>query len=194
MALQSEELFLKRFVEYNKERYQANPRFVAALDKLKADDIVFSNFRRSGDTVDTYTYLVDVDSPNLFEGDDQRYLPARFTEDGVAVLVEPEKLTAEELHLKATPGIYRLTSADNTTVGAVLVKRGQRNNVTVISLLQGNTLFEIDPSDIVIEDDLSSVNIDNTMIVSKLMVIESKYDDFPRFNGQYRANGSVRAL
>ncbi len=194
MALQSEELFLRRFVAYNKDRYQNNPQFVAALDSLQVDDVVFSNFRKSGTEVDDYAYLVDVDSPNLFEGDNQRYLPARYTEDGVATLVEAGFFTPAELENKTIPGIYRLVTQDNSTLGAVLVKKGERNPINVRGLLQQNSLFDIGDGNIVFEEDLTEVNIDTTMIVSKLMIIESKYDDYPRFNGQYRANGTVRAL
>jgi len=193
MASVNEQLFLDRFIEYNKHRYADNPSFVAKLDQLDIANVTFGDFQRTENTPGEVLYTVDISSPKLFNGAEQSYKPASYISDKASTVVEEEPLTLEELRKRVVPGIYKLLDGENV-VGAVLVLNGEKTTEMVLNLVQDSARFDIDEVGIIIDAQVASVDIESHTIVGRLTVVEGLFDQFPRYNGQYRCDGSVSAL
>ena len=191
MAFPNDQLFLNRFIAFNKSRYADNPDFVAQLNALTLDKISFTNFRTVEVEPGVIAHLYDVDSPNLLTGDDQRYLPADYVKNGTAQLAEPDPVELSVLQAKAVQGIFFLGTGPEDSVGAVLVYNGFRTAENIKALVKENCFFELAGSDIVVNEDLTLVTIDSPTIGGILQVVEGLYDDVPRFNGQYRYDGTI---
>jgi len=193
MASQNEQLFLDRFVAYNKERYADNPSFVAKLDALQIENVQFSNFQKVDDGEGQEVFLVDLVSPRFFRATGQTYEPADYMSDKASSVAEEDALPLEALRERATPGIYRLVDGEEV-VGAVLVHNGEKTTEMVIRLVQEGALFEIDDVGITVDAEIASVDIESHTIVGRLVVVVGLFDQWPRYNGQYRMDGSVSAL
>lgn len=194
MALPNDQLFLDRFIAFNTNRYKDEQRIVDVLTSLTLDNIEFSNFRKvtleSGDV----RHLVDVDSTSKLTGDDQEYTPADYVKNKTATLVEPDPLELDALKRKGVQGIYFLGLSAEETVGAVLVYNGSKTIENIKAQIKEKCLYELSDSDIIVAEDLTFVTIDSRTITGVVEVVESLYDDIPRYNGQFRADGTIRAL
>jgi len=191
MAFPNDQLFLDRFISYNKERYKDEPTFVQALSALTLSTISFTNFRKVDVGGGQFAHLVDVDSPGLLTGDDQQYLPADYVENGPAQMEEPDPVDLETLKRKGVQGIYFLGVSAEETVGAVLVYNGQKTVENIKALVKEHCYFELADDEITVDQDVTFVTIDSRTITGVVQVVESLYDDVPRFNGQFRYDGTI---
>lgn len=194
MALPNDQLFLERFIAFNKRRYAEDPHILSQLDRLTLDNTEFNNFRVVESTPGVYTHIVDVLTPKILMGDDQQYLPADYAKDGVSELKDGTVLLLEEIKERSEQGIYLLVTGGAEYAGAVLVWKGHKTDENIINLIRQNCYFELGEAEVMVSQDKSTVDVNSRTIDSLLFVVEGLYDNLPRFNGQYRANGSVRAL
>lgn len=172
MASPNEQLFLDRFIAYNQDRYKDEQTFVNALAALTIGQVTFTNFRKT-DTAGVITYLVDVDSPSLFTGVDQKYQPADYVANGPANLIDPTPLTLAELESKTVQGIYLLSGEGDSVSGAVLVQQGSKDAATVLQIIKTSCLFELADAEITIDQLVTSATIDSHTVVGTLTVVES---------------------
>lgn len=191
MAFPNDQLFLDRFIAFNKQRYADEPEFVARLQALTLSTIAFSNFRAVEVEPGVTAHFFDVDSANLLTGDDQQYLPADYAKNGTAELVEPDPVEQSVLERKSTQGIYFLGVSAEDSVGAVLVYNGQKTVENIKTLVKENCYFELTDEEIVVNEGMTMVTIDSRTIGGILQVVEGLYDDLPRFNGQFRYDGTI---
>lgn len=191
MAFPNDQLFLDRFIAFNKRRYADEPEFVEKLNNLSLQNTIFSNFRELEVEPGVIARVVDVDVANVLTGDDQQYLPADYVKDGTAELQEPDPLSLAELKQKGTPGIYFLGVSAEETVGAVLVYNGKLTVETIKTLVKENCYFDLADEDIEVNEDRTLVTLDSRTIVGVLQVVEGLYDDIPRYNGQFRYDGTI---
>lgn len=194
MALPNDQLFLDRFIAVNKRRFANDPAFVAKLSALTLDKVTFSNFRKVQVSAGVVAHLYDVDSPKLFRGVDQRFMPANYATNGPSELAEPNALIMDDLIRRDVEGIYLLGASKPAAVGAVLVLKGHRTFEKIHGLIKDKCLFVLQDNEINVSEDLTTVTIDSHTIGGVLQVVESLYDEFPRYNGQFRYDGAVRAL
>lgn len=193
MALPNDKLFLDRFIAYNTDRYKDEQHIVDVLSGLTLDNIAFSNYRKVTLESGESRHLVDVDHIQL-TGDDQEYTPADYAKNEVATLVEPDPLELDALKQKGVQGIYFLGLSAEETVGAVLVYNGSKTIENIKAQIKEKCLYDLSDSDITVAEDLTFVTIDSRTIIGIVQVVEGLYDDIPRYNGQFRADGSIRAL
>lgn len=194
MALPNQQLFLDRFIAFNKRRYSDDPEFVAQLSTLTLSNTSFFNFREVEVSPGVFAHFFDVDSPNILEGVDQQFLPADYAKNGPADLEDETPLLKADLERKTVQGIYFLGTSEEDSVGAVLVLNGQVNPANLKSLVKEKCFFDLQDEEITVSEDLTTVTIDSQTIEGVLQVVESIVDGLPRYNGQHRANGSIRAL
>jgi hypothetical protein len=191
MAFPNDQLFLDRFIAFNKTRYIDEPNFVSKLNALTLDTIQFSNFRKVEIEPGVMAHLVDVDAANVLTGDDQQYFPADYAKNGPALLEEPDPVAMDELERKGVQGIFFLGLSPEDTVGAVLVYNGSKTPENIKAIVKEKCLFELTDADIQIDAGLTLVTIDSRTIGGVLQVVEGLYDDVPRFNGQFRYDGTI---
>ena len=191
MAFPNDQLFLDRFIAFNKGRYADEPSFVAKLNSLTLDTIEFSNFRKMEVQPGVIAHLVDVDSAGILTGDAQQYLPADYVENGPAELEEPDPVAMDALERKGVQGIFFLGVSPEDTVGAVLVYNGKKSLENIKAIVKEKCYFDLTDADITVSEDLTLVTIDSHTIGGVLQVVEGLYDDIPRFNGQFRYDGTI---
>lgn len=172
MAFPNEQLFLDRFIAYNQDRYKDEPTFVNALTALTLGQVTFSNFRKA-DNAGIITYLVDVDSPSLFTGVDQKYQPADYTANGPANLIEPTPLALADLQAKTVQGIYLLSGGGDSVSGAVLVSKGSKDAATVLQIIKNSCKYVLADEEISIDQPVTLVTIDSHTVVGTLTIVES---------------------
>lgn len=191
MAFPIDQLFLDRFIAYNKVRYKDEPSFVAKLESLTLQTIQFTNFRKEDTGDGKSAHLVDVNSPGILTGVNQKYLPARYGIDGVAELQEETPVTMEELQQKSVEGIYLLAlGADETSV-ALLVHKGDKTLENIKALLKEKCLFDLTDDQITVSGNMSGALIDSRTIVGEIGIVESLFDEIARYDGQYRYDGTI---
>lgn len=174
MAFPNQQLFLERFVAYNKVRYSDQPHFVDQLDQLTLNEVVFTNPRKETLPSGEVKHVTDMAVPGVFNAADQKYTPGNYPDHGVATLVSPDPFTPEDLEKELNPGIYwALTGVGDEKQGAVLVAHGEKTEATIISIIKQNCLFELSDDEITVSTDLSSVELDSATIVGLLFVVES---------------------
>lgn len=191
MAFANDQLFLNRFIAFNKQRYEGDPEFVSKLDGLTLSTINFSNFRVEEVEPGVTAHFFDVDSPQLLTGDNQQYLPADYAVNGTAQMAEPDPVELTDLQRKGVQGIYFLGVSAEDKVGAVLVYNGQKTVQNIKDLVKENCYFELTDEEIAVDEGLTLVTIDSHTIGGILQVVESLYDDVPRYNGQFRYDGTI---
>lgn len=191
MSFPNDQLFLNRFVSFNKNRYQSEPDFVAKLDTLTLETIQFSNFRKVEVEPGVAAHLVDVEAAGVLTGDGQQYLPADYTKNGPAALEEEDPVAMDELEIKGVQGIFFLGVSAEETVGAVLVYNGKKTLENIKTLVKEKCYFDLTDEDITVSEDLTLVTIDSRTIGGILQVVEGLYDDIPRYNGQFRYDGTI---
>lgn len=190
MAIPNNQLFLDRFIEYNVERYQDNPSFVQTLQGLTLAQVSLTNFREVTLEGGQLAHLYDIDLPGIFSGKNQMFYPADYIQHKVALFEEADPVTPDVLETKGTAGIYKLVAGG----GSALVLNGKKDNSTVLALIKEKCLYDLSSDQIVISQDISSVTINSPTVVGTLSVTESIFDGIQRYNGQYRVDGSIRAL
>lgn len=192
MAFPNQQLFLDRFIAYNKNRYKDDPYLVKAFGALTLSDIAFTNLRK--ETKDGVTrHVTDVDAPGVFTGENQRYIPADYSLHGVAQLVSENPLALSQLRLELEAGIYWLRTDENgVKVGALLVEKGEKNVENILRLVKGKCLYDLEVSDISIDEDISQVTIDSVTITGSLQVVESLGDiNEATYDGTFIFDGTL---
>lgn len=191
MAFPNDELFLERFIAYNKRRYSSNPEFVAQLSSLTLSNTTFFNFRKVQSPTGEIAHYVDVDSPAILVGSDQQYLPADYAKHGPAELVDETPYVKDELEVKLIQGVYFLGTSEQDSVGAVVMLQGQVNITALKELIKEKCLFVLKDSEIIVSEDLTFVTIDSRTIGGVLQIVESLYDGVNRYNGVFRYDGTI---
>lgn len=191
MAFPNDELFLERFIAYNKRRYSSNPEFVAKLSTLTLANTTFFNFRKVQGPGSVVVHYVDVDSPAILVGTDQQYLPADYTKHGPAELVDEAPYVKDDLQIKTVQGVYFLGTSEEDSVGAVVMLQGQVNVPALKQLIQEKCLFILKDSEITVSEDMTFVTIDSRTIAGVVQVVESLYDGVNRYNGVFRYDGTI---
>jgi hypothetical protein len=191
MAFPNEQLFLDRFITYNQDRYKDEPDFVTALGTLTLGTAIFTNFRKSV-LAGITSYLVDVDSPNLFTGVDQKYTPADYIVNKVATLVEPDPLAMAELQARSMQGIYLLSGGGGSNVGAVLVSNGSKTEAAVIELIKASCLYTLLDTEITVDAGVNTVVIDSHTVVGTLAIVEADASNLPKYDGTYKYDGTIK--
>lgn len=191
MAFPNDQLFLDRFISFNKERYKTEPDFVAKLDALTLNSVTFTNFRKEVQENGDVHHLVDARSVGLLRGKDQSYLPADYAIDGTAQLVDETVRTKEDLEQQLTEGVYFLGVSAEEHIGAILVYKGKKTVERIKELVKSNCYFDLADDEITVGEDMTTIAIDSRTIVGLLDVIESLYDDLPRYNGRYHYDGTI---
>lgn len=191
MASPNEQLFLDRFIAYNQDRYKDEQNFVNALAALTLGQVTFSNFRKT-DTAGVITYLVDVDSPRLFTGVDQKYQPADYVANGPANLIEPTPLALADLKTKAVQGIYLLSGEGDSVSGAVLVRNGSKTAEVVLQIIKDSCKFELADEEISIDQLVATAVIDSHTVVGTLTIVEANPTGTPKYDGTYKHDGTIK--
>lgn len=191
MAFPNDELFLERFIAYNKRRYSSNPEFVAKLSALTLSNTTFFNFRKVQASTGEVVHFVDVDSPAILVGTDQQYLPADYTKHGPAELVDEVPYVKDDLQVKTVQGVYFLGTSEEDSVGAVVMLQGQVNVPGLKQLIKDKCLFILKDSEITVSEDMTFVTIDSRTIGGVVQVVESLYDGVNRYNGVFRYDGTI---
>jgi hypothetical protein len=188
MAFPNQQLFLERFVATNKVRYSDKPQFIAQLDQLTLAQITFTNPRTETNGGVT-KHLVDMAVPGVFNALNQKFIPGNYPDHGVANLVSPDPLSAAELPLELTPGIYwQLTGVGAQKQGAVLIPKEGKTKAAIISLIKENCLFALLDADITVATDLSTATIVSSTIIGSLVVVEMGE---PIHDGTYLHDGTI---
>jgi len=191
MAFPNDELFLERFIAYNKRRYSSNPEFVAQLSSLTLSNTTFYNFRKVKLPSGEFAHFVDVDSPEILQGVDQQYLPADYAKHGPAELVDETPYIKDDLQVKTIQGVYFLGTSEEDSVGAVVMLQGQVSIVNLKKLIKEKCHFILQDSEITVSQDMTFVTIDSRTIGGVVQVVESLYDGVPRYNGVFRHDGTI---
>lgn len=191
MAFPNDELFLERFIAYNKQRYSSNPEFVAKLSSLTLSNTTFFNFRKVPIPGGGIAHFVDVDSPSILEGVDQEYLPADYAKHGPSKLEDETPFVKDDLKVKTVQGIYFLGTSEQDSVGAVVMLSGQVNPANLKQIIKEKCFFELKDSEIVVNQDMTMVTIDSRTITGVLQIVESLFDGIPRYNGVFRHDGTI---
>jgi hypothetical protein len=192
MAFPNQQLFLDRFIAYNKNRYKDDPEIVEALNALQLGAVTFLNPRK--ETVDGVTqHLTDLNVPGVLTAVNQRFIPADYPLHGVAQLVSENPLVMADLQLEMEAGVYWLrTDEDGSKVGALLVAHGEKTEANVLSLIKGKCLFDLQDSEITVNDDVTQVAIDSPTITGLLAVVESLGDITEAvYNGDFAFDGTL---
>ena len=192
MAFPNEQLFLDRFIAYNQDRYKDEQNFVDALTALTIGQVAFTNFRKS-ENAGVITYLVDVDSPQLFTGVDQKYQPADYVANGPANLIDPTPLTLTELESKTVQGIYLLSGEGDSVSGAVLVRQGFKDSATVLQIIKDSCKYVLSDEEITVDQLVSSAVIDSHTVIGTLTVVESNAGEITDaiHDGTYLHDGTL---
>lgn len=191
MTIPNKQLFLDRFIEYNVLRYQDNPSLVAMFQGLTLDKVTLTNFRETSTEEGSITHIYDIDMPGVFTGKNQLFYPADYILHNVTNFEEDLPVEdIEELEHKGTPGIYLVESLG----GRLLVLNGKKNSETIIDLIKEKCKYILSDDQIIVGEDTSTVVIKAETILGFVSVVEGLYDDIPRFNGQFRFDGTVKAL
>jgi len=191
MAFPNDELFLERFIAYNKRRYSSNPEFVAQLSSLTLSNTTFFNFRKVKLPSGEFAHFVDVDSPEILQGVDQQYLPADYALHGPALLVDETPYIKDDLQVKTIQGVYFLGTSEEDSVGAVVMLQGQVSVAKLKQVIKEKCQFILQDSEITVSQDLTFVTIDSRTIGGVVQVVESLYDGVPRYNGVFRHDGTI---
>lgn len=192
MAFPNQQLFLDRFIARNKIDYKNNPAFLERLNSLTLSDVIFTNFRKNTLPSGTVHHLTDMEMPGVFTAVNQDYLPGRYPDHGVAALGSPDVMSAEDVALLSTPGVYLVYSADGLTKeGAVLVAKGEANKQNVLDIIKAKSLFVLLDQNIKIDDDVKTVVIDSDTIIGSLTVIESKDPRNAIHDGTFTRDGTI---
>lgn len=190
MALSNDQLFLDRFIEYNKERYSDEPSFVSQLNELTLANVQFSNYRKAvnGDS-GAISYLVDMISPGLFIAYDQGYNPADYMGQYISVKVEDTPLTLAELKDSEVEGLYFLQeNEEDTPVGVLLLEPINLNLEGIRELVKSSCEYELLDEEITFNEDESIVSIDSRTIIGSFAVHAS---DVAYYNGDYIHDGTL---
>lgn len=191
MAIPSKQLFLDRFIEYNVLRYQDKPSLVAMFQGLTLDKVTFSNFQEATDGEGKTYHSYSVVAPGVFTGNNQRFYPADYILNNVTNFEEESPVEdIDALEHKSTPGIYLVEGLG----GRVLVLNGEKTEENVRAVFKNSCKYELNDDDIELEEAFNSIAIKSETILGHVLVVESLFDNLPRFNGQYRFDGSVAAL
>jgi hypothetical protein len=191
MASPNEQLFLDRFIAYNQDRYKDEQNFVNALGSLTIGQVTFTNFRKTN-TAGVITYLVDVDSPQLFTGVDQKYQPADYVANGPANLIDPTPLALADLKTKAVQGIYLLSGEGDSVSGAVLVRDGFKTAEVVLQIIKDSCLYVLSDEEISIDQLVTSATIDSHTVVGTLTIVEANPTGTPKYDGTYKYDGTIK--
>lgn len=190
MAIPNRQLFLDRFIEYNVERYKDKPLLVAVIQGLTLEQLTISNFQvadASNPALPVYSYRVDKEG--VFTGVNQKFIPAD-VETGNLFNIIGHVDDENELSLKTEEGVYTMGVAK---IASLLIIKGKIGDSQYV-MGQVKTSLKYD----VLDQDVSFANgkvtIDNETILGSFSVYESLYDGVPRYNGQYRLDGAVKAL
>lgn len=190
MAIPNNQLFLDRFIEVNLERYRDNPSVVQMLQGLTLDQIQFTNFRKTTLPSGQVAYLYDMEYPNVFIAHNQRYYPADYAVHKVAVFQEKDKITLENLPTKTKEGMYYI----DPTGGRMLVTKGKLGIEHIKALVKSNCRYDLADEQITVSQDYTTFTVDSPTVFKGVGIVESLYDDLPRYNGRYRYDGAVKAL
>ena len=189
MAIPTNQLVLDRFIEFNVDRYKDNPALVLMFQGLTLEDVQISNFRR-GATVDgAPTAIYDITKPGVFVGLNQVFWCADIARHGILTFSEEDPVEVASLPEKVE-GVY--TGDDD--LGYVVANNGEMTPPNILAIVQDHLKYEIYIDDLVVDLDGPTLNSYDQNIVGNLGLVESLYDEFPRYNGQYRLDGSVSAL
>jgi len=191
MAFPNEQLFLDRFIAYNQDRYKDEPTFVNALSALTLGQVTFSNFRKA-DNAGIITYLVDVDSPSLFTGVDQKYQPADYIANGPANLIEPTPLSLADLQSKTVQGVYLLVGEGDSVSGAVLVRNGSLTAEVVLQIIKDSCKYVLSDEEITIDQQVTTATIDSHTVVGSLTIVEANSTARPKYDGTYKYDGTIK--
>ena len=190
MAFPNDQLFLDRFIAYNQERYKDEHDFVDALSTLTLGTVAFTNFRKAVNA-GVISYLVDVESPNLFTGVDQKYTPADYSDDGIANLIEPDPLTLEDLKTKGMQGFYLLSGEGGSSTGAILVSNGDLSPVMVKSIIKNSCQYALLDTEITVDFDVTTATIDSHTVVGTLTIVEADLTGAKKYDGTYKHDGTI---
>lgn len=193
MALSNDQLFLDRFVSYNRKRYSQEPDFVATLDALTLNDVSLSNYRRNIDEeTGAVEMLVDMRSiPANFSAKDQRYAPADFLADIVSEVVDRTPQTEEQLKEKTVEGVYILQGTGEETSGVILVSFGMRQEAHIQQLIKAGSLYEIADDEISFDENLENATVTSNTIIGKFLIIEANQLQ-ARYDGTHKHDGSIK--
>jgi len=191
MATPNDQLFLNRFVEYNKKRYSNEPEFVAQLDALTLSNIQFVNFREVDVGGGVIAHFYDVVSPGLLRGVDQQFLPADYAKNGPASLENPEPILVDDITSQIAEGIYLLGEDQESSVGAIVVLAGKVDADHIKSIVKEKCFFDLKDDEIQVNEEQTLVTIDSRTIGGVLQIVESIYDGVARYNGIFRYDGEI---
>lgn len=170
MKIPNLQLFLDRFISYNKERYKDNVRVMALLNRLKLEDITFSNARSdnsSGEVVRT----VDMTVPKVMIAKDQSWIPADFDHPLVSQSVTTTVVPEDELEHQQMPGLYFYKDG-NVTKPVIVYPLGSGSALDSIrSVIQSSCLYELTDAQITINSDETVATIDSPTIYHSLKAV-----------------------
>lgn len=192
MAFPNDQLFLDRFIDYNKERYVDEADFVQSLSALSLNSITFQNRRAEVAQDGTPFFLVDMSSPKLFIAHDQQYTPGDYIIGNASSLVDEDPLVLADLQARFVPGIYKLQLNADTIDGAVLVKAGEKTQANIFKLVKDSCLYVLDDSNLSINQDLTIVTVSSNTVIGTLTVVEStNVDESAHYDGEYLYDGAL---
>ncbi len=191
MAFPNDLLFLERFIAFNKERYSDEPNIVSVLEQLTLDNTTLSDLRKVEVEGGEFARVVNIDSEGKLTGKNQRYLPADYVKNKVSMLETPDPVDWDVLQTQGVEGIYQVKRDEDIIEGAVLVFKGSRNPEHIKALIKAKCYYDLTDDEITLDGEFTQATIDSNTVTGTLAVVESQYDAIPRFNGQFRYDGTL---
>lgn len=170
MKIPNLQLFLDRFISYNKERYKDNVRVMALLNRLKLEDITFSNPRTNASGPEIVR-TVDMTVPKVMIAKDQSWIPADFDHPLVTASVSTTVLKEEDLEHQDVPGLY-FYDDNGVTKPVIVYPIGAGSALdSVQGVVKSSCLYELLDSQITLSNDESMVSIDSPTIYHTLKAV-----------------------
>lgn len=170
MKIPNLQLFLDRFISYNKDRYKNNVRVMALLNRLKLEDITFSNTRTdssSGEVVRT----VDMAIPKVMVAKDQSWIPADYDHPLVSQAASTTVVPEEDLEHLDIPGLYFYQDG-SVTKPVIVYPLGSGDALDSIrAVVKSSCLYDLLDTQISINNDETVVTVDSPTVYHAMKAV-----------------------
>lgn len=139
------ELFFERYLDFNLERYQNNPQYLAAFTGLTYADVTISGVVETG--VGTNRKALVVSVARNFRENNASWTPSDAATDLDLYVLKNESPLASlnDLEDQTEPGLYSYVDGEDVKVGVVIANGVVAEDIptTVEALLRANLQYDI---------------------------------------------------
>jgi len=187
MAIPNQQLVLDKFIEVNVERYADKPALVQMFQTLTLGDIVITNGKRVTGPQGQVAVSYDIEKAGVFTSKNQMFYAADVAIHDVMQWTANTPVAVDDLP-KQTEGLY----LDTEGKAHIVVMKGKKEAEHVLDVFMAGALYEIGNDDTEVSPETFAVTVDGLNIIGAIETTESLYDDIPRYNGQFRYDGTIR--